>query len=262
MIKQEILSAQDLVIGYGSKTVASGVCFNLSRAQVLCLLGPNGSGKSTLFKTVLGLIPALSGQLAVLSEPLAHWSRRELAQHIAYVPQHSASLFAFTALDMVLMGRSAYMGLFSSPSKNDKDMAWYCLERLGIEYLAERLFPQLSGGEQQLVLLARALTQEPKALILDEPTASLDFGNQILVIEQVQQLKEQGLAIFLCTHQPEHAMRMADEVLLLAKGQVFAQGTTKEVLTIGSLAAMYGLSDERVRDYLETRISKVADAFQ
>ena len=262
MIKQEILSAQELAIGYGSKTVAKGVCFNLSQAQVLCLLGPNGSGKSTLFKTVLGLISALSGQLTVLNEPLARWSRRDLAKHIAYVPQHSASLFAFTVLDMVLMGRSAYMGLFSSPSKNDKDMAWYCLQRLGIEHLAERLFPQLSGGEQQLVLLARALAQEPKALILDEPTASLDFGNQILVIEQVQQLKEQGLAIFLCTHQPEHAMRMADQVLLLAKGQVFAQGATQEVLTIGNLASMYGLSDERVRDYLETKISKPLDAFQ
>ena len=256
MGRQVVLSARDLRIGYGNKTIADSISFELEAAEVLCLLGPNGSGKSTLFKTVLGLVPALAGQISVLNQPLARWSRRQLARQMAYVPQQSASLFSFTALDMVLMGRSAYTGLFSTPSKNDMEKAWSCLEHLGIEHLAERLFPQLSGGEQQLVLLARALAQEPKALILDEPTSSLDFGNQILLIEQVQQLKKQGLAIFLCTHQPEHAMRMADKALLLAKGKVFAQGAVHEVLSINNLATMYGLSDERVCDYLETSLSK------
>ena len=252
----KVIEIKNLTKCYGDLIALDDFSLDVYEGEILGLLGPNGSGKSTLFKTVLGLVPALAGQLSVLNQPLARWSRRQLARQIAYVPQQSVSLFSFTALDMVLMGRSAYTGLFSTPSKNDKEKVWSCLEHLGIEHLAERLFPQLSGGEQQLVLLARALAQEPKALILDEPTSSLDFGNQILVIEQVQQLKKQGLAIFLCTHQPEHAMRMADKALLLAKGKVFAQGAVHEVLSINNLATMYGLSDDRVCDYLETSLSK------
>lgn len=260
--QMSILSVSDLSIGYGAKHLVGGITFDLNPSLVLCLLGPNGCGKSTLFKTVLGLIPRLSGSIQILDRDLAQYSRREVSQCIAYVPQSASMVFGFTALDMVLMGRSAYVGLFSGPSKADKEMALYCLARLGVSHLAARPFPQLSGGEQQLVLLARALAQEPRALILDEPTASLDFGNQIMVIEQIQLLKEQGLAIFFCTHQPEHAARIADEVLLLAKGQVFAQGARADVLTLDNLASMYGLKCEQVRDYLETRISKPAHAFQ
>lgn len=263
MTKQaKILTVRDLAIGYGDKTIVSGINFSLNSALILCLLGPNGVGKSTLFKTVLGLIPSLSGSIQILEKDLSQCSRREISQSIAYVPQQGSMAFGFTALDMVLMGRSAYVGLFSTPSKADKEIALHCLERLGVVHLAHRLFPEMSGGEQQLVLLARALAQEPKALILDEPTASLDFGNQIMVIEQIQQLKAQGLAIFFCTHQPEHAARIADETLLLAKGQVFEQGATTEVLTVSSLATMYGLKSEQVCDYLQTRISKPVDAFQ
>lgn len=259
MVEEVILKASDLAIGFVTKQVAEGINLELKTAQVLCLLGPNGSGKSTLFKTLLGLIPSLSGTVQVFNKPLQQWSRHDLARHIAYVPQQGSSVFAFSALEMVLMGRSAYIKYFAAPSKADKELAMHCLERLGVAYLAERLFTEMSGGEQQLVLLARALAQEPKALILDEPTASLDFGNQILVIEQIHQLKEQGLAIFLCTHQPEHAARIANQVLLLANGHMCAQGPTREVLSVSNLATMYGLDDERVCDYLETRIVKSAD---
>ncbi|MDO5668022.1 MAG: ABC transporter ATP-binding protein [Alcaligenaceae bacterium] len=262
MTKQTILKARQLAIGYGSKLVADGIDLELKAAQVLCLLGPNGSGKSTLFKTALGLIPALSGTIEVMNKPLNQWSRRDLARQIAYVPQQSSLMFAFTALEMVLMGRSAYIGLFASPSQSDRQIALQCLERMGVAHLAKRLLTEMSGGEQQLVLLARALAQEPKALVLDEPTASLDFGNQILVIEHIQQLKAQGLAVFLCTHQPEHAARMADEALLLADGKVFAHGPTDEVLTISNLASLYKLNDEQVSNYLKTKIAKPLDAFQ
>lgn len=250
MTKTVILSAADLAIGYGARTLISSISFELPAAQVLCLLGPNGSGKSTLLKTILGLTPKLGGALHVMSRPLEEWKRRDLAQQLAYVPQHSAMSFAFTALEMVLMGRSAYVGVFSAPSAQDKVVAYDCLARLGIEHLAERLFYELSGGEQQLVLLARALAQEPKALILDEPTASLDFANQVLVMEQLQQLRAQGLAIILCTHQPEQAKRLADRVLLLARGQLFAYDEPEQALTIDNLAAIYGLEVEQLRDYL------------
>lgn len=262
MADQRLLQTSKLTIGYHNKPLVVEIDLTLQAAQVLCLLGPNGSGKSTLFKTVLGLIPALSGTVEFLSKPLTRWSRRQLARQIAYVPQQSHAMFAFSAFDMVLMGRSAHIGLFSAPSTRDQAVAWQSLERLGVAHLAERLFTELSGGEQQLILLARALAQEPKVLILDEPTASLDFGNQILVLEQIRRLKDQGLGIFLCTHQPEHATRLADDVLLLANGKVLAQGSAYEVLNISNLAALYGLDDERLSDYLQTRMSKSADAFQ
>lgn len=254
MASTVIMQAQQLAIGYGTKTIGSSIDFSLRAGQTLCVLGPNGSGKSTLFKTLLGLQPALAGQIHILGRPLARWSKRELAQHIAYVPQQTQSIFAFAVLDIVMMGRSAYIGLFASPSAKDRDLALQCLARLGIEHLAWRSFLQLSGGEQQLVLLARALVQEPQALILDEPTASLDFGNQIRVLEQIQVLREQGLAIFLCTHQPEHAYRVADQVLLLKKGQVMAAGDTANTLTLTTLAQLYDLPIAAVSQHAQNVI--------
>lgn len=257
MAKQaSILSVRDLAIGYANKRVAEGISFELEAGQVLCLLGPNGSGKSTLLKTVLALLPSLGGSVQLLAKDVAQWRRREIAQTLAFVPQQSSMSFSFSALDMVLMGRSAYVNFFSSPSKVDREIAAQSLERLGISHLAERLFPQMSGGEQQLVLLARALAQQPQALILDEPTASLDFANQILVLEQIQQLRQQGLAILLCTHQPEHAARVADTALLLAAGRPFALGRSEDVLSVDNLAAVYGLESAQVRDYLQSRLFK------
>ncbi|SUA51944.1 Uncharacterized ABC transporter ATP-binding protein HI_1470 [Oligella urethralis] len=257
MAKQaSILSVRDLAIGYANKRVAEGISFELEAGQVLCLLGPNGSGKSTLLKTVLALLPSLGGSVQLLAKDVAQWRRREIAQTLAFVPQQSSMSFSFSALDMVLMGRSAHVNFYASPSKADREIAAQSLERLGISHLAERLFPQMSGGEQQLVLLARALAQQPKALILDEPTASLDFANQILVLEQIQQLRQQGLAILLCTHQPEHAARVADTALLLAAGRPFALGRSEDVLSVDNLAAVYGLESAQVRDYLQSRLFK------
>ena len=249
-----IVEAKNLDIGYGAKSIGTQINFALPPGRVLCLLGPNGSGKSTLFKTVLGLIPLLSGQVFIQQKALADCSRRELAQTIAYVPQATGSLFAFRVLDVVLMGRSAHVGLFAAPSLLDRDIAQGSLAQLGVEHLAQRTYTQISGGEQQLVLLARALAQQPKALVLDEPTASLDFGNQIRVLDQIQALGAQGLAIFLCTHQPEHAYRVADEVLLFKKGQVVAAGATGATLTLDALAQLYDLPVELVHQHLHNAI--------
>lgn len=237
------------------KKIGEGISFSLYAGQVLCLLGPNGSGKSTLFKSTLGLLPLLGGDITINSTSLKFCSRKQIAQTIAYVPQASAGMFAFRVLDVVLMGRSAHLGLFSSPSAEDYDIAQQSLVQLGIMHLSERNYTQISGGEQQLVLLARALTQQPQALILDEPTASLDFGHQIQVLDQIRGLKNQGLAIFLCTHQPEHAYRVADEVLLLKKGQVMAAGEAATTLTVHTLSQLYELPLSVVRQHLQNFIA-------
>lgn len=253
--KQPILQAHQLSIGYAHKQIGQGINFSLYTGQTLCLLGPNGSGKSTLFKSVLGLIPLLGGEVHIQQTPLIQLSRQEIAKVMAYVPQATAGLFAFRVLDVVVMGRSAHLGLFAAPSTADREMAQQCLAQLGIEHLSGRSYTQISGGEQQLVLLARALTQQPQVLILDEPTASLDFGNQIRVLDQIKSLKDQGLAIFLCTHQPEHAYRVADEVLLFKKGQVLAAGKTDITLSTEALAQLYDLPLAVVRQHLQNPIS-------
>lgn len=249
-----ILQAHNLSIGYEHKKIGQHISFTLYAGQILCLLGPNGSGKSTLFKSTLGLLPLLGGEVTIGRTPLEKCSRKQIAQTIAYVPQAVEGMFAFRVLDVVMMGRSAHLGLFSAPNAIDHDIALQSLAQLGIEHLSERSYIQISGGEQQLVLLARALTQQPQALILDEPTASLDFGNQIRVLDQIHALRNQGLAIFLCTHQPEHASRVGDEVLLLKKGQVVAAGKTATTLTTEALAQLYDLPLAVVRQHLQSAI--------
>lgn len=253
--KAAILQAYNLSIGYDQKKIGQHISFTLQAGQILCLLGPNGSGKSTLFKSTLGLLPLLGGEVRINGASLGHCSRKQIAQTIAYVPQAAEGMFAFQVIDVVVMGRSAHVGLFAAPSRADRQIAQQCLAQLGIEHLSARSYTQISGGEQQLVLLARALTQQPQALVLDEPTASLDFGNQIRVLDQIVALKEQGLAIFLCTHQPEHAYRVADEVLLFKKGQVMVSGKTASTLNAEALASLYDLPLAVVRQHLQNPIS-------
>lgn len=254
MTRSAILSLRDVCIGYGAKQVGEGIHLDLHVGQIVCLLGPNGSGKSTLFKSLLGLIPLLGGQVVLQDKNLSVWSRSELAQVLGYVPQASEGMFAFKVIDMVLMGRSAYIGRFGMPSAYDRQLAHQTLAQLGIATLADRAYTQLSGGEKQLVLLARALVQQPKVLILDEPTASLDFGNQIRVLKQIKALKQQGLAVFLCTHQPEHARQVADHVILLKKGKVVARGPTEQSLHVAALADLYELSVTEVEQHLTNTI--------
>lgn len=250
MTNRICIDVNDLAIGYGRRRVGSGISFSLSAGEVLCLLGPNGSGKSTLFKTVLGLLPLQGGHIQIDGEDLSAWSRGALARYVAYVPQAHTSSFAFSVLDVVLMGRGARIGLFASPGSHDADVAHECLERLGIVDLARRIYTELSGGERQLVLIARALAQEPQVLILDEPTSSLDFGNQIRVLDHIHALRDQGLAIFLCTHQPEHALKVADRVALFKAGRLHGIGQAQTIVTLGSLAWLYDLPPQAVHQHL------------
>lgn len=249
-----LLSVQQVAIGYGARVLGQDLSFEVYEKEILCLLGPNGSGKTTLFKTILGLLPALAGQVQIAGQDLHHLSRRELAQLVAYVPQATEGVFAFTVLDMVLMGRNAYVGIFQTPSRADVELAMHCLSQLGIDVLFDRHYTELSGGEKQLVLLARALVQEPRILILDEPTASLDFGNQVRVLSQIQALRQQGLAVFMCTHQPEHAHRIANRVMLFKKGQIICQGATDSTLTITALADLYELPINVVQQHLQNQV--------
>ncbi len=237
-----VLELQALRTGHGRSVVSESVDLSIGAGEVLCLLGPNGCGKTTLFRTVLGLLPPLAGRVLVQGQAVQHWPRAEFACRVGYVPQAQAGVFAFEALDMVLMGRAARLPLLARPSAADKAMALTCMERLQIAHLAARRYTELSGGERQLVLIARALAQEPALLVMDEPTASLDFGNQIRVLEQIAVLRAQGMAVLLSTHQPEHGLRVADRMALLGREKLLAVGAPAAVATPGSLAELYGVS--------------------
>lgn len=236
------LEAEALAIGYRGRSIGRDLDLALAPGEVLALLGPNGSGKTTLFKTLLGLLKPLAGAVRVQGEPVAQWSRAAFARQVGYVPQAQAAVFPYTVEDVVLMGRAARIGPFALPSRHDREQVAAALAELGIAHLAARPATEISGGERQLALIARALVQQPALLVMDEPTASLDFGNQLRVLERIDALRRRGIAVLLSTHQPEHALRVADRVALLAGGRLVAVGPPQTTVTVEQLAALYGVS--------------------
>ena len=240
------LAAHALDFGFPGRPIGRALEFALSPGEVLCVLGPNGAGKTTLFRTLLGLLAPLGGRVSLDGRDLAQWTRAEIARRVALVPQATRSPFDFSVCEWVEMGRSAHLGTFGHPGPGDRRIALCALERLGIASLAERSIEAVSGGERQLASIARALATEAPAIVMDEPTANLDFGNQSRVLAEVARLREAGIAVLLCTHDPDHALALADRVLLLKVGQGVALGPAAEVVSAENLTALYGVDVRRV----------------
>jgi iron complex transport system ATP-binding protein len=239
-----MLEVRDLAFGFPGRTIGREVSFSLGAGEVMCVLGPNGGGKTTLFRTLLGLLDRHAGAIQLGNAPLEDLSRSEIARRIGYVPQGHAGYFAFTVREFVLMGRTAHMGAFAAPSRKDREVSQHVLESLELAHLAERPVTQISGGERQLALVARALAQEPKLLVMDEPTASLDFGNQVRVLQRISALASSGISILFSSHSPDHAFLAARRVLLLGEGRVLAIGTPREVVRADTLQRLYGVDVE------------------
>jgi iron complex transport system ATP-binding protein len=235
------LEARHLDFGYRGKRVGSDVSLSLEAGEVLCLLGPNGSGKTTLFKTLLGLLPAQGGEVLIDEVDLTMRARDEIARLVSYVPQAHAAFFPFTVEEVVLMGRTAHLGVFSSPSRRDREAALAAIARMRIEHLAGSIYTRISGGERQLTLIARALAQDAKIVVMDEPTANLDFGNQVRVLEHIQALARAGMGVLLSTHDPDHVFICADRVAMLHEGRLARLGAPAATVTPESLREIYGV---------------------
>ena len=242
------LAGRNLTIGYSERVVGRGLNLALEEGEALALLGPNGGGKTTLLKTLLGILQPLAGEALIDGRSLAVIPIRERARRIAYVPQSDVPTFAFSVESVVLMGRTAHGSLFSRPTAHDHAVAAHALDRFGIAHLNERPYTMLSGGERQLVLLARALAQEPQFIVLNEPTASLDFGNQGKVMREIRALAASGHGVLFTTHDPNHALRGADRAYLLRDGERLAEGPVADVLDRERLEALYGAPVEKLTD--------------
>jgi iron complex transport system ATP-binding protein len=236
------LEARALAYGYGKRVVGDRADLALSPGEVVCLLGPNGGGKTTLFKTMLGLLSPLGGEMRLNGRPLGAMSRAEIARAVAYVPQAQIGYFPFAVEDVVLMGRTAHLGPFARPGRRDVQAARAALDRLGIADLAPCDYTRISGGQRQLTLIARALAGEAELLVMDEPTASLDFGNRARVLERIASLARAGTGVLLSTHEPDHAFLCADRVALLRPGRALEVGPPEAVLTEAALADTYGVA--------------------
>ena len=240
---------KNLSFSYGDRPVLHNISFSVKEGEFLSILGPNGVGKSTLFRCILGLLDRYTGQVLIDGIDSRTFSVREAARHIAYIPQSSHPIFNYSVSDIVLMGRTSGLNTFRSPGKADVEICQWAMEKVGITHLSDRCFHRLSGGEQQLALIARALVQKAPILMLDEPTANLDFGNQLLVLEQARNLAREGYTVIQTTHHPEQSYMFSDRILAIRNGEVLTEGPPKQVLTRQTMQALYSVDVDVVSLY-------------
>ncbi len=239
----EMLAVEDLCFDYDTRPILRNIAFSVPPGTICGLLGPNGSGKSTLFKCINGLLKPRQGNVRIGKQSIAHLSRHTIAGIMAVVPQQTTVAFAFSALQMVLMGRTSRLSAIGRPSSADVRDAAAALYDLGIPHLKNRPFNALSGGERQIVLLARALFQNPSILLLDEPTAHLDFKNQYLIMDLVMDLtRRHHLTTLITLHDPNLAALYCHQLVMLKQGRVHRMGRTSEIFDESAIAALYDMN--------------------
>jgi len=242
-----LFEARQLAYAYaGGPLVVRGVDLNVGRSSMTAVIGANGSGKSTLIRMLAGLLPPASGEILLDGIPIAQWQPRLRAREIAYMPQTTSTAFPFRVIDVVLSGRTPHIPRFRFESGHDLEKAMEALASTGAAHLADRIVTALSGGEKQMVILARALAQEPRLLLLDEPSASLDLKHRAELMRTLARLREQhGLSVIMITHDLQLTGSLFDWIVALRNGEVVAQGRPDEVLRSDLLSEIY--EEPRVR---------------
>ncbi len=236
-----MIETDRLCFSYSRLPVLKNVDFRAPEGVLVSVLGPNGVGKTTFFRCLLGFLKPSSGRVLINKKDVSEYSKRQLSMQVAYIPQSYNPVFNHSVLDCVLMGLTSSMGLFEQPGKIQEEKAMYALEGLGIADLAHRGSMKISGGERQLMLIARALVQDAKILIMDEPTANLDYGNAYRVMKKISALRDGGYTIIFSSHNPDQAMRWSDRVFALKDGGVIADGPADSVLSEAVLKDLYGI---------------------
>jgi iron complex transport system ATP-binding protein len=240
---------------YGKEMLFENLSFTLQQGKFLGLIGPNGSGKSTLIDLLMGTKTLLSGTIEYNSRPLHSYGRKKLAKHLALVPQHIAIGFDFSVYEIVMMGRHPHISRFSSPSAHDLDIVTNVLRFLDIEHLKDRPVTNLSGGEKQRVIVARALAQETETIMLDEATSNLDIAHTLEIMRVMRgKVHDSGITVIAAVHDLNLAAAFCDELLVLKKGTVYRKGPVKEVLTAELLHQVFSVNGTIIQDYRHPRI--------
>lgn len=234
-----MLTLKNVDCGYNGNIMLKNVSLTVQPGKVVCILGANGAGKTTLFKSILGHLPILGGSMMLNGQNMTTMSAKEKAKELGYVPQEHTPPFPFSVRDVVVMGRTAHLSVFASPKKEDMMIAQEALITAGVGHLMDRTYTEISGGERQLVLIARALAQNPSVLIMDEPTSNLDFGNQSRTVQQVRKLADGGLGIVMTTHFPDHVFQCADMVAVIKNSHEILVGDVNEVMNESVLGELY-----------------------
>lgn len=235
------IKMQDVSLGYSRKVVLKDLTFQVSPGEMVGLIGPNGCGKSTIIRALSRIISPFSGKILLDDKDVTRIPRQDLARLLGVVPQMPLLPSAFTAFEIVLMGRNPHLGLFQYEGPRDLAIAWQAMEKTGTQSFAERRVSELSGGEIQCLLIARVLTQETKAILLDEPTANLDIGRQVEILDLIKSLcRQNNLAVLAALHDLNLASQYCDRLVLINNGRIHAEGTPKEVITARNIGDVYG----------------------
>lgn len=244
------IELRDVACGYSDKkNILEHVSFQINSGEICCILGPNGVGKTTLFKTVLRLMKPTAGTILIDGEELSKLTPNQMARAMGYVSQYHVPPFPYVVKDVVMLGRIGSVRYFGQPSKRDYEIAEQAMEDMGIRHLRDEVYTDISGGERQLVMIARALAQEPKFLVLDEPTASLDYGNMVRVMQKVKNLREKGYGIIMTTHSPDQAFMCDSKVALLQRNTPVKFGDAIDIITRKNLYEAYKV-DVRVIEFV------------
>jgi iron complex transport system ATP-binding protein len=244
-VLHDMIVVENLGFAYAKRPILKDVGFVAHPGDLIARLGPNGVGKSTLMRCILGFEHSYSGSISIGGQDARRLHARQLAQMVAYIPQSSAQVFDFTLLELVLMGAASRLGLLRLPGRDEEDEALGILEELGIGHLAHQGCGQVSGGEYQLALLARALLQRAKILLMDEPTASLDYGNQYRVMERIAALARRDFVVLYSGHDPNQVLRFANRVLILEQGRLVADGSPDAMMSADALSTLYRIDVRR-----------------